>query len=394
MKIGILGAGQLARMLTLAAYPLGFRTLCMDPTEDACSSQITGVIVADYSDEKALKKFLDQVDCVTYETENIPLACAEFIAKHRPLFPSAKALKIAQDRLFEKRLFQTLDIPVPDFFQIDSLADLQEAVQKIGLPAVLKTRRMGYDGKGQYVLKTSQDLEKACELFSNPRRHPAASPRDPSSEERWIPRSSRGMTAVGPALILEKWIPFEQEVSIIAVRNAAGEIRFYPLTNNTHREGILRFSEAPYHHQDLEIKAQSYARALLEYFNYVGVLSIEFFDSNGKLLANEMAPRVHNSGHWTIEGAETSQFENHLRAICDLPLGATETRGFSAMFNCIGSEPSLPNILAIPGAHFHSYGKAPKPQRKLGHVTLVENSPEKYEASLKKLKTLFSDTQT
>lgn len=361
MRIGILGAGQLARMLSLAAYPLGFQTLCIDPTQEACASQVTDVITADFTDENALKKFLDQVDCVTYETENIPLASAEFISKHRPLFPSPEVLKISQDRLYEKTLFQELEIPVAEFHKIDNLEDLEDAIQKIGFPAVLKTRRFGYDGKGQFVLKSSSDIEKAWALFSN--HH--------------------------PELILEKWIPFQQEVSLIAVRNTASEICFYPLTRNEHREGILRFSEAPYHHADLEKQAQNYMRALLEHFNYVGVLTIEFFDADGELLANEMAPRVHNSGHWTIEGAQTSQFENHVRAICNLPLGSSEMQGPSAMFNCIGNEPSAQDILSIPGAHFHSYGKAPKPQRKLGHVTLVGNSAEKYAVSLKKLKALF-----
>ncbi len=360
MKIGILGAGQLARMLTLAAYPLGFSTLCFDPSLEACASQITDVISADYTDETALKRFLDQVDIVTYETENIPLACAEFISKYRPLFPNADILKTAQDRFYEKTCFQQLGIPTADFFKIGALQDLQNAVINIGFPAVLKTRRFGYDGKGQYVLKAPEDLEKAWELFS------------------------------GQTLILEKWIPFQQEVSIISVRNATGEICFYPLVRNEHREGILRISEAPYHHVELEKKAQTYARALLEHFNYVGVLTIEFFDANNQLLANEMAPRVHNSGHWTIEGSQTSQFENHLRAICNLPLGRTEMRGLSAMFNSISTEPPIEKILELPSVHFHSYGKSPRPQRKLGHVTLVENSENNYAQLLQKLKELFN----
>lgn len=366
MKIGILGAGQLARMLALAAYPLGFKTLCIDPTENACATQVTDVIKADYKDENALKKFLADVDCVTYETENIPLATAEWISKQHSLFPSPEVLKVAQDRLYEKTLFQTLGIPVAPFFKIDSLIDLQSAIAKIGFPAVLKTRRFGYDGKGQCVLKNASDLEKA-----------------------WAQQLHTETQSEKPAFILEKWIAFQQEISIIAVRNAGGEIRFYPLTRNEHRAGILRFSEAPYHHANLEKQAQNYARTLLEHFNYVGVLSIEFFDADEKLLINEMAPRVHNSGHWTIEGAQTSQFENHLRAICHLPLGETEMQGKSAMLNCIGQEPSIQDVLKIPGAHYHSYGKAQKPERKLGHVTLVENSQEKYETSLKKLQALF-----
>jgi 5-(carboxyamino)imidazole ribonucleotide synthase len=378
MKIGILGSGQLARMLTLAAYPFGFSTLCLDPTKNSCASQVTETITADYADEHALKAFLDQVDCVTYETENIPVACAEFISKHRPLYPSADTLQVSQDRLFEKKLFQELGIPTAEFFKIDSLKELKNAITKIGFPVVLKTRRFGYDGKGQYVLKSDGDLQTAAELFSlSNELENAGSSRDDGGARK----------ATSP-LILEKWIPFEQEVSIIAVRNVSGEIRFYPLTRNEHQEGILRLSEAPYYHPELETLAQAHAKAVLENLQYVGVLTIEFFHEGERLIANEMAPRVHNSGHWTIEGAQTSQFENHVRAICNLP--STETVEQSAMFNCIGEEPEIEKILKIPGAHYHSYGKSPRPQRKLGHVTLVHPSKENYSESFKKLRVIFN----
>jgi 5-(carboxyamino)imidazole ribonucleotide synthase len=345
MRVGILGGGQLARMLALAGYPLGIRTLCFEAVSNTCASDVTQVIVGDYHDQAALQKFAEQVDVVTIETENIPITTAEFVNQFAPLRPSLKALAIAQDRGKEKNLFRELDILTPKFALIDSLEDLKKAITEIGLPAVLKTRRMGYDGKGQMIVRGDTDLSEAWQKLG------------------------------AKELILEQFIKFDRELSIIAVRGVNQQTNFYPLVENQHEEGILRLSLAPYSDAQLQALAESYAQKIMEYTDYVGVLVIEFFQVGDKLLANEMAPRVHNSGHWTIEGAETSQFENHLRAITGLPLGSTAVHGYSAMVNCIGTMPAIEKVLQIPGAHFHTYQKSPVPKRKLGHITLT--SPDK-----------------
>ncbi|HAT1802530.1 TPA: 5-(carboxyamino)imidazole ribonucleotide synthase [Legionella pneumophila] len=351
MKLGILGGGQLARMLTLAAYPLGINTVCLDPSPDACAGQLTKLIVSDFNDELALKQFLSEVDCVTIETENIPFSCAELAAQTKPFYPSTQALKITQDRLYEKNFFRTLNTPVPEFLPVESEDELMQAISVIGMPAVLKTRRFGYDGKGQYVLRTQADISKSWSLLGS------------------------------QPLILEKLISFESEFSLIAVRNKSGETSFYPLIKNHHRKGILHFSEAPVHHDTLQQEAQIHAFKILEALNYVGVLTIEFFYQGNQLIANEIAPRVHNSGHWTIEGAHTSQFENHLRALFDLPLGSTEVSGSCFLLNCIGNLLPLEPCLSIPGVHYHAYGKASRPDRKVGHVTLVDTHLERYTKS-------------
>ncbi len=306
MKLGILGGGQLARMLALAADPLGIHTICIDPNPEACAKDVTKVITAEFTDESALHRFQSAVDVVTYETENIPLSCAGKVAKERPLYPSLETLRIAQDRLHEKTFFKSLQIPTPGFFPIGSESELSEAVIQAGLPSMLKTRRMGYDGKGQRLLKTFSDISESWNNLQN------------------------------QELILEEFIRFEFETSLISVRNKQGDIRFYPLTRNEHRHGILRSSEAPLHNDALVHQAQSVATQVLETLDYVGVLAIEFFYDGQRLLVNEMAPRVHNSGHWTIEGAQTSQFENHLRAVLILPLGSTEALGQVFMRNCVG----------------------------------------------------------
>jgi 5-(carboxyamino)imidazole ribonucleotide synthase len=355
VKLGILGGGQLARMLSLAAYPLGISTVCLDPGLEVCASQVTQVIRGDFKDFAAVSHFLNQVDAVTYETENIPLECANWAAKIRLLYPSAQVLQIAQDRLFEKNFFQNLNIPTPDFVKVDSESELKAACDSLNFPVVLKTRRMGYDGKGQIVIRSSSELSSAWEKLGK------------------------------NSLILEKFIPFQYEVSLISVRSALGEIRFYPLVRNKHHEGILRWSEAPHEQAEIQRQAQEYTTRILEKFNYVGVFTIEFFFDGSRLLANEMAPRVHNSGHWTIEGAQTSQFENHLRAMFNLPLGSTNALGRSFMVNCIGQMPPLLDVLKIPAVHYHCYGKAPRALRKLGHLTLAETDSEKYHKSKNQL---------
>ncbi|KTD69277.1 phosphoribosylaminoimidazole carboxylase ATPase subunit [Legionella steelei] len=364
MKLGILGGGQLARMLALAAYPLGIDTVCLDPSPDACAGDLTKLIVAEFNDELALKQFLAEVDCVTIETENIPLSCAELVATMRPFYPSTQALKITQDRLYEKNFFRSLNIPTPRFLPVESEHDLVQSLSDIGMPAVLKTRQFGYDGKGQYVLRGQSDISKSWNMLGN------------------------------QPLILEELISFENEFSLIAVRNKKCETNFYPLIKNHHKKGILHFSEAPVHHRDLQQEAQTYALKILEALDYVGVLTIEFFYRGNQLIANEIAPRVHNSGHWTIEGAYTSQFENHLRALFDLPLGSTEVTGSCLLLNCIGNLLPLESCLSIPGVHYHAYGKKPRIARKVGHVTLVDTHWERYAKSKDMLLQLAAEDES
>ncbi|MDW8329639.1 MAG: 5-(carboxyamino)imidazole ribonucleotide synthase [Candidatus Bipolaricaulota bacterium] len=348
MRVGILGGGQLGRMLAIAGLPLGVRCWVLDPSPEAPARAVATHICADYRDRSALEQLVQAVDVITYEFENVPVESARALAELRPVYPPPRALAIAQDRLSEKTFFQSLGIPTPRFERVDTLEDLRNAVAELGLPALLKTRRGGYDGKGQYLMRGSDDIERAWGALG------------------------------GVPLILEEHIAFERELSVIAVRSRAGECAFYPLIENYHREGILRRSlaPAPKTSPERQARAERYARAILEALNYVGVLALELFEHHGNLLANEMAPRVHNSGHWTIEGAVTSQFENHLRAIGGWPLGTTDSRGHCAMINLIGTTPSSEAVLKIPGAHLHLYGKSPRPGRKLGHITLCEPSEE------------------
>ena len=330
-------------MLALAGYQLGIEFRFFDPNKGAPVGQIGQLIAANYEDRAALERFLEDVDVVTYEFESIPIGTVEFVAQQVKVFPPVKALQTAQDRLFEKQLFQSLDIPTPKFSSIDSIEDLRCAADEIGLPSVLKTRRLGYDGKGQYVLRKPTDVDAA-----------------------W--------NALGKSpLILEQFVPFQHELSVLGVRNTRGSEVFYPPVENRHREGVLRRSEAPAPNITPELAAIAieYCRRIMDSLEYVGVMALELFAIDGAVMANEIAPRVHNSGHWTIEGAETSQFENHLRAILGLPLGATTLRGRSVMYNVLGYIPDRERVVAIEGAHLHLYGKAPTEKRKVGHVTLV-----------------------
>ena len=342
----MLGGGQLGRMLALAGYNLGVEFRFFDPNSGAPVGQIGELIAADYGDHDALTRFLDGLDVVTYEFESIPLSTVRFVAERVRIFPPVTALETAQDRLLEKSLFQELGIPTPPFAAVDSVEDLRSGVTRIGLPVVLKTRRMGYDGKGQVVIREAQSLDPAWKQLG------------------------------GPPLLVEKYVSFQREMSVIGVRDSAGREVFYPLIENLHREGVLRRSIAPAPGATPETGALAidYCRRLMGRLEYVGVLALELFSVDGTLFANEMAPRVHNSGHWTIEGAETSQFENHLRAILSLPLGATTPRGRSVMLNILGHIPPVQSVLAVEGAHLHLYGKAPTERRKVGHVTLVSRA--------------------
>lgn len=345
MKIGVIGGGQLGRMMALAGTPLGMQFAFLDPAPDACAQALGEHIRADYGDQDHLRQLADEVDLVTFEFESVPAETVAFLSQFVPVYPSADALRIARDRWFEKSMFRELGIPTPEFADIQSQADLDAAVASIGLPAVMKTRTLGYDGKGQKVLRKPEDVSGAfAELGSVP-------------------------------CILEGFVPFTGEVSLIAVRARDGETRFYPLVHNTHDSGILALSVASTDHP-LQALAEDYVGRVLDKLDYVGVLAFEFFEVDGGLKANEIAPRVHNSGHWTLEGAETSQFQNHLRAVLGLPLGATDARGHACMLNWIGAMPDAAPVLSAAGGHWHDYGKQPRDGRKVGHATLRADEAE------------------
>jgi 5-(carboxyamino)imidazole ribonucleotide synthase len=332
-------------MLAIAGYPLDIRCTTLDPARDSPASQVAPSIIGPYDDREALARLAENADVVTYEFENVPVDSARFLLELAPVFPPAEALEVAQDRVREKALFDEVGLPSASHEAVATPDELRSAVSRIGTPAVLKTRRMGYDGKGQSVI------------------HDAV-----LAEDAW--------RAIGESpSILERFVGFDRELSILGVRGRDGSVAFYPLVENHHREGILRMSVAPAPDitPELQADAESHARAVMDRLEYVGVMAIELFQVGDELLGNEMAPRVHNSGHWTIEGAETSQFENHLRAVTGLPLGSTAVRGSSAMVNLIGTTPDTAAVAAVAGAHLHLYGKEPRPGRKLGHITIVSD---------------------
>ena len=344
MTIGILGGGQLGRMLALSGYPLGLRFKTFDPSPEAVAGHLTPLTSGNIEDETALANWARDVDVVTFEWENVPVASARFLEERVPVFPPPTSLEVAQDRLVEKQFLAELGVPLPGFWPVDSRAGLEAATKISGFPCVLKTRRFGYDGKGQLVLHSQNDIESAWEELG---RMP---------------------------LILEAFVPFERELSLIATRAQNGDVRFYPLVENHHRAGILRLSlaPAPKLSDKLQRAAEEYARKILDKLDYVGTLALELFQIGDELRANEIAPRVHNSGHWTIEGSQTSQFENHIRAVAGLPLDSTEMKSpRAAMVNLVGELPELREVLKIEGAHPHFYGKDVLPNRKVGHVTVV-----------------------
>lgn len=360
VRVGILGGGQLARMLALAGAPLGAKFLMLDTDANACGGQVAALMHADYRDHDALARFANQVDFATFDFENVPADSAHWLAERIPVYPNPRALAVAQDRLAEKTLFQSMGIGTPAFRAVDTLAELRAAVSEIGVPSILKTRRLGYDGKGQYRLRNVEDLDAA-----------------------WVALSGGRDSA---SLILESFVRFQRELSVIAVRSRSGEFRHWPLTRNWHHEGVLSLSLAPASVTDtMTAEALNYAKAVADQLDYVGVFALELFEVDGRLLANEMAPRVHNSGHWTIEGAECSQFENHLRAVMGLPLGDTAARGYSAMLNWIGDLPDEQAALAIPGVHWHDYGKSSRPGRKVGHATVCGHDPDQLQSRLQRL---------
>jgi 5-(carboxyamino)imidazole ribonucleotide synthase len=344
MTVGIVGAGQLGRMMALAGYPLGLDFLFLDPSEQPPAAALAPVLRSAFTDADALAALARRCEVVTIDWENVSVAALRSLGRGTRVCPPPAAIAAAQDRVSEKRLFEKLGIATTRWRAVGSRRQLDAAVRDIGLPGILKTRRMGYDGKGQAVLRTAADLEGAWARMGQ------------------VP------------LLFEELVPFDLEVSVIGVRGRRGECQVYPLNHNLHCGGILRLTRAPFGNARLNRLARAHVLALMEHLRYVGVLTVEFFVRGGKLVANEMAPRVHNSGHWTIEGAVTSQFENHLRAILGLPLGETRAKGYSAMINLIGTLPGRSRLLRHPGVHLHDYGKEPRPGRKLGHLTVVEDN--------------------
>ena len=340
-KVGVLGGGQLGRMMGLAGIPLGLEFVFLDPSSDACATAAGDLVQADFSDEQAARELSALVDVVTFDFENVPAATARALQENCLVYPSPDALGAGQDRLAEKELLTSLGIEVAPYHVVSSRTDLLAGLEKVGYPAVLKTRRLGYDGKGQAVLRDQEDLERAWQKLGD------------------------------FDLVLEAFVPFQAECSLVAVRGLDGEIRTWPLARNVHSNGILVLSMPGAFDEALQSLATRKMKALLEHFDYRGVLTIEFFLADGKLLANEFAPRFHNSGHWSIDGAVCSQFENHVRAVASMPQGETSMTGHSVMFNWIGEMPDRERAMKIPGLHWHDYGKSPRPGRKIGHATLT-----------------------
>ena len=340
-------------MLALAGYPLGIHCVFLDRSAAAPAAQIAPILTGELEDTAQLAALAACSDVLTFDWENISGSALAPLEKLTQVRPPRAALEVSQDRLSEKALFSKLRIPVAAHAAIDTEEQLVRATRKIGLPGILKTRRLGYDGKGQIVLRDSNQIEAAWAAIG------------------------------GPGLIYEKFQKFSREVSIVGARSAAGQVVFYPLSANVHGGGILHYSTAPFADAALERSARTYMKRVMDALAYVGVLTLEFFVVNGRLVANEMAPRVHNSGHWTIEGCVTSQFENHLRAICDLPLGSTRALGHTAMINFLGEMPDRGRLLAIDGLAFHDYGKEPRPGRKLGHCTILKSRIRERNLALK-----------
>lgn len=352
-RVGVIGAGQLAQMLGEAAGPLDLKILALTTDPNACAKNTVELVMGDEHDPHAVKNLASQVDVITFEHEHIKGDV--FKDLDFPLHPNVAAVRIAQNRGLEKNFFQDLGIPTPKFEVVNSAFELEQAIKTIGFPCVLKTVEGGYDGKGQKVLKQKTDLHAVWQELG------------------------------AQTLIIEAWVKFEREVSLVAARALDGEIVFYPLTENQHRDGILRVSKAPCQDVKLQQFAETYLTKILQKLNYVGVLAVEFFHCGDHLVANEMAPRVHNSGHWSIEGAATSQFSNHLRAVTGKSLGATNTTGFSAMINIIGQWPDKKQLEKFSWLHIHDYGKAPRPGRKLGHLTIVAATEKERDAKLQQL---------
>jgi 5-(carboxyamino)imidazole ribonucleotide synthase len=356
MRVGIIGAGQLGRMMALSGIPLGLEFAMYDRSSDVPGAAVAAITTGSFDDHRRLRRFARTVDVVTFDWENVPVEAARAVARLRPVWPPPRALEVAQDRVSEKKLFQRLGMRVAPFAAVDSRADLGRAIAKLGTPGILKTRRLGYDGKGQALVRREAEAEGAWSRLA------------------------------GRPLVYERFVNFTRELSLLAVRDRRGAVRCYPLAENRHEGGILAETRAPHLDPRLQRAAERHHRRLMRALGYVGVLCVEYFVERGRLVANEMAPRVHNSGHWTIEGAVTSQFENHVRAVAGLPLGSTQARGHAAMLNVIGRHPDSRRILGVQGAHWHDYDKSARPGRKLGHVTLVASTRAERDRGARRLR--------
>ena len=360
MKISVVGGGQLGQMMALSCIKLGVSFSFLDPSKDACAQLVGTLIQHDYDSDEGIEKLIANSDRVTFEFESVPAQTVAKIAEHLPVFPSAKALEVARDRLFEKTLFQKLGIQTAPFADILSQDDLDQAVESIGVPAIIKTRTLGYDGKGQLVLKSKSDAKDAFAELG------------------------------GVPLLYEGFVDFDDELSCIAVRSESGECRFYPLVQNEHKQSMLHASVVQNNHP-LQNLGEQYAKSVLDELDYVGVMTFEYFRKGEQLLANEVAPRVHNSGHWSIEGAVCDQFENHIRAVAGFPLGGTKTRKNVALFNIIGKACNEVELMKIEGAYLHMYQKSEKPARKIGHITLVEDDDVLFEQKFKQIEGLLNN---
>lgn len=350
MKVGILGGGQLSRMLALAGIPQGIQFSFYESQPSNCVGPLGDLTLAQY-DEASLKAFINDVDVVTYENENIPVSVLETIIQTKPVYPGIEPLSVIQDRLLEKDYLNSIGIPTVKYYPINNRKDISN---EIPMPFVIKKRRNGYDGKGQFVIETEADLLPI---------------QDTQCEDA----------------IVEQFITFEREISLIGCRGTEGEMVFYDIAENYHRDGILRRTENKVDDPRFQ-EATSYLEKILLSLNYVGTCTIEFFEKDGGLIANEIAPRVHNSGHWTIEGAVTSQFDNHVRSILSLPLGDTKSYGHFVMYNLIGKLPKVRDIMSLKSVQIHDYEKAPRLARKLGHLTC-----EKDKALQQKIEQLIWD---
>lgn len=361
MRVGIIGAGQLGQMLGFAARKLGIEVRFVDPSKKPPAAACGKVIQSRFDDPVALIALAETCDVISYEFENVPVEALQHVDGLAPVYPPASALKFSQDRLQEKQMFDSLEIPLASYHAVSSRADLDDAAKKLGLPMVIKTRRFGYDGKGQFVVKQAEQLDAAWQALGD------------------------------QPLIAEKWVMFDYEISCIGVRSVSGETAIYPISRNVHIDGILRTSRSPLDMPALSEIASDYVHRLLGHLNYVGVLALELFVVGDQLLANEFAPRVHNSGHWTIEGSATSQFENHIRAILDMPLGSTNSLGHAGMVNLIGNIPD--SLRAEISGNLHDYGKTARPGRKLGHVTVLADTAAECDALVEKIdKTVTQST--
>ena len=357
MKIGVLGAGQLGRMLAIAAYPLGHQMAFTANTKDAPAAPL-GRTFVNNNKHDAIKQLTNASEVITYESENTDVEIIKEINKTTNVYPGAKSLFTTQHRGREKAIFVKLGIPCAPYQMVNSLRDLEVAVEKIGLPAILKTATEGYDGKGQFVIRTKNQIEKAWQSMS------------------------------GVEAILEGFVNFKRELSLIAVRGLDNSHKYYPLVENTHHNGILRLTISPAENISAKVQKQAehYMQTLLDEMGHVGVLTIELFETSNGLVVNEMAPRVHNSGHWSIEGARTSQFENHVRAITNSPLGETDClQQYCAMINIIGKHGPVNKVLELSNTHLHLYGKTERKGRKLGHITITANTLNEFKTTLSAL---------